>query len=233
MPEERLSEIACSKCGEINRLPSLFCRKCGAKLDYAKSERALLHSGRSFGAALAGLVRWAATIAVVAVLGLAVWPVKHGAATGTEVDARRYAMERALLEDALDRGVGRTVNIGALDLNAFLARNVRDAGNEGGFSAHFRGAGVEFGEGTGSAWMEMERGPLSLSTDCRFGTAGGKPIVIGARFGHLPLPGLLGRLFVASRKDLWRVFAAERRILQNADALELHDGVLKVRTKGR
>ena len=170
----------------------------------------------------------------VAGLALAVWPTRHAVDSGGALDARRYAMGRALLEDAMERGVERSVDIAARDLNAFLAANVRDAGGDGGFAAHFRGAGVEFGDGEGLAWMEMERGPLSLTAECRFVAAeDGKLQVAAARFGHLPLPGALGRWYVASRKDLWRVFSAERKILSAMDGAELRDGTMTVRTRGR
>jgi hypothetical protein len=228
-----METIKCGACGEENRLQALYCRKCGAKLDYGKAEKALLREGRWRAAAAFGrFLRGVLLLAVLAVLGLALWPEGRTVKAGGAVDARRYAMTRALLEDALDRGASVEMEVAARDFNAFLARNVQDAGAGGAWAAKYRGAGVAFGEGRGEAWLEMERGPLTLTCGCEFVAGDGGLRVTGAKFGHLPLPGALGRAFAGSRKDLKGVFAVEARILGNLEEAELRKGVLAVRTKG-
>lgn len=226
----RMATIRCGDCGEENRIPARYCRKCGAKLDYEKAEKAFMRSMKrrlGIGQALRRLLG----LAILVALGLALWPEQREAEAGGAVDARRYEMTRALLEDALNRGATAEMEVAARDFNAFLARNVKDAGTGGEWSAKYKSAGVTFGAGRGEAWIAVERGPLTLTSGCTFEAGEGGLRATGARFGHLPLPGELGRLFLKARKDLWRVFATEERVLANLERAELRDGVLAVRTR--
>lgn len=202
-------------------------------MDYGKSEKELLQAMKRRGGGFLGrTLRNLVALAVLAGLGLALWPERREAEAGGAVDARRYEMTRALLEDALNRGAAAEMEVAARDFNAFLARNVKDAGAGGEWSAKYAGAGVAFGEGRGEAWIAVERGPLTLTSGCTFEAGAGGLRATGARFGHLPLPGAIGQAFLKARKDLWRVFGTEARVLANLERAELREGVLSVRTKG-
>lgn len=231
----RPGEVKCGACGAVNHASRLFCGKCGERLDPAKLERALRHAGAGEGCA-ARLGRWARRLAlwaVIAGLALALWPVGREASAGTAVDARRYSMQRAMLSEALDRGAAERVEVSERDVNAFLARHVQDSGEGGSWAARYRGAGVRFGEGEGEAWIEMSRGPLRLSEEWRWSTEGGTLRVTGARFGHLPLPGALGRWYARTQRGLWETFAEERRILEAAAEVKAAGGSLAVRVEGK
>ena len=69
-PADNPMVLVCKKCGESNRLPSVHCRKCGAKLDFDKAEETLkkeAHAPRHPGRTVRSLV----LLALVAVLALA------------------------------------------------------------------------------------------------------------------------------------------------------------------
>jgi uncharacterized OB-fold protein len=35
--------IRCAKCGEMNRLPGVHCKKCGARLDFEAAEHRMMN----------------------------------------------------------------------------------------------------------------------------------------------------------------------------------------------
>ena len=230
------TEIRCEKCGTDNRLPALHCRKCGAPLDYAKSERELLASGKKGAVEIAKTVlQFGVLFLLLGIAGLILWPTRPALdRSGEEIDARRYHMKGELLIDALNRGVARTEAIAARDMNAFFARQVKDSGKGGAMAAKFCGAGVSFEDGRGMGWVEMARGPFRLSNEFHFRISEGNRIrVTGAKMGHLPLPGALGRVYTALKSNLFRPFPNEGRILRNLASAELRDGELELTTAGR
>ena len=56
-------------------------------------------------------------------------------------------------------------------------------------------------------------------------------MVTGARAGHLPLPGVLGRLYGAVRSGLLRQLRNESRILRNLDGISIDDQSVEVLVK--
>jgi hypothetical protein len=42
---ENILMMRCTQCGEMNQLPVVHCKKCGAKLDFEKAEKQMLQAG--------------------------------------------------------------------------------------------------------------------------------------------------------------------------------------------
>lgn len=232
----KAAEIRCGRCGTVNQLPALHCRKCGAPVDYGKSERELLASGKKSAGEIAALaIRFGVAFLLLAAVGLILWPTRPTLERGgEEIDARRYHLKGELLIDALNRGVARTETIAEGDMNEFFARRVKDSGEGGAMAARFQGAGVAFDEGRGMAWLEVARGPFRLSNEFHFRISEGNRIrVTGVKVGHFPLPGLAGRTYAALKSNLFRPFPNEGRILRNLAAAELHEGEMTLTTAGR
>ena len=55
-------------------------------------------------------------------------------------------------------------------------------------------------------------------------------MVTGAKAGHLPLPGLLGRLYAGSIGGVFRQMQNESRILRNLDKVAVRDGSIELVT---
>ena len=229
-----LMEIKCRKCGTTNTLPNLHCKQCGAPLDYAESERRLNASAQRR-LPLGKYMRNLLLLVVVAGLALLLWPetlVRD--ISGDRLDAKRYTMMGEILLNALNLNVQTNMVIAERDMNAFLAFQVRGANENsdgGAFSAQYRAAGVHFAEDAGTAWISMKRGPATISSEVFFSAGEGGLSVTGAKVGHLPLPGALGRLYAKTQSSLFAKFKNEGRILRNLESAQLQDGSLSLTTR--
>ena len=230
-PADNPMVLVCKKCGESNRLPSVHCRKCGAKLDFDKAEETLKkeaqaprHPGRT--------VRSLVLLALVAVLALALWPSGlDRRSTGAPIDAKRAEMKRDLLADALERGFPAAQTFTEAEINAWLARLPGMQEERGGMAAQLLDTAVEFGENRAQWLVLVKRGPFRISVVFAAKADGSELAPTGARMGHLPLPGALGRLYVRSQSRLFQPFAKEARILSHLDSLVIRDGEIELLTR--
>lgn len=225
-------EIRCGQCGETSPLTSLYCRKCGAKLDYEEAERVAVRRGRRGGAKrwrrrIGALVFWALFAALVLLL----WPAGLERETGDAMDAKRYRMKVELLLDSLDRGQPGAQDIAEREVNSWLARQLaKKSVEEGGIKE----AAVKFEAGKATGFFLAERwGFLRFSvTYTARVEEGGRLALSGLRVGHLPLPAALAERVAVGPKALSEAFAREARVLENAEAVVLEAGTLSVLTKG-
>lgn len=228
--------LVCRKCGESNRMPCVHCRKCGAKLDFESAEGELREELAKAGRRRGTVLRSVLLLAFVAVLGLSVWPLGlERRTTGAAVDAKRWEMKRALLIDALDRGLPAAQTVTEEELNAWLARVVSNAAAEdrGGMSAQLLDTAVSFGENRARWLVLVRRGPVRFSVVYEAKAEGAELELVGAKLGHLPLPGALGKLYAKTQGRLFRPFGKEARILRNLDSLVIRDGEIEVLTRAR
>ena len=79
--------------------------------------------------------------------------------------------------------------------------------------------------------MAIRRGPLTLTTQFYAKPEGSRMVVTGAKLGHLPLPGLVGRLFAGTQLGLFRQMKNESRILRNLDGASVNDGSIELLVK--
>lgn len=223
--------LVCGKCGEKNRLPCVHCRKCGAKLDFGAAEERLKDEARSGKRGASG---WRTVLLVLfaVVLGLALWPSGIGErAAGSELDAKRWEMKRALLLDALDRGLPAAQTVTEAELNAWLGKLPGMQEEKGGMAAQLLDTGVVFGENRAEWLVLVRRGVLRFSVVYEAKAQGAELVLTGAKLGHLPLPGALGRLYAKTQGRLFRPFGREARILENLDSLVIRTGEMEVLTK--
>jgi hypothetical protein len=57
--------------------------------------------------------------------------------------------------------------------------------------------------------------------------------VVGARAGHLPLPGVLGQGYALISSGVFRQMKDESRIMRNLDGVQVNAGSLSVLVAGR
>ncbi|MBR3583008.1 MAG: zinc ribbon domain-containing protein [Kiritimatiellae bacterium] len=230
-PADNPMILVCKKCGEKNRLPCVHCRKCGAKLDFDAAEATLQEAARGRGSA-GRTVRSLVLLALVAVLALALWPSGlPRRTTGAPVDAKRAEMKRDLMADALERGFPSAQTFTEAELNAWLAKLPAAQEERGGMAAQLLDTAVEFGENRAQWLVLVKRGPFRISVVFEAKADGAHLVPTGARMGHLPLPGAVGRLYIRSQGRLFRPFAKEGRILGHLESLVIRDGEIELLTR--
>ncbi len=226
--------MRCAKCGEPNKLPAVHCKRCGAKLDFEAAERNLLRSGRGFSAGgCRNGVRLALIVALLGVLLLLVWPGQMPRTTGEELDAKRYRMNCELMIDAMNRGepdILRT--IAEKEINAHLAEVVAgQPAAQGGMAPVVKDLAARFTAGQAEVFIAVRRGPFTLTGQFQARPEGSTLAVVGARAGHLPLPGALGRLYAQTVRGVFRQMGNESRILRNLESVQVRDGEIELKVR--
>ena len=80
--------------------------------------------------------------------------------------------------------------------------------------------------------MAIRRGPLTFTGTFYARARGSKLTVTGAKAGHLPLPGILGKLYAGTQSGLFRQLKNESRIVRNLDAAVVNSESIELLTKG-
>lgn len=165
------------------------------------------------------------------VLLLLIWPESMARTTGTDVDAKRYRLKTELLIDALNRNVPGRQAIAETEINAYLRELVAAQPPAHGLAARLDDAAARFSGGRATAYLAMGRGPFTFTALFYAAPQGGNLALTGAKAGHLPLPGWLGRWYAWTQRGLFRQLANEARILRNMDGMTIGDGSLELATK--
>ncbi|HPC57965.1 MAG TPA: hypothetical protein PK689_03085, partial [Kiritimatiellia bacterium] len=187
--------IRCQQCGEMNRLPVVHCKKCGAKLDFEAAEKRMLQAGAPTAAdCLRNVLRLAVALGLAAIVLLAIWPGRMTRTVGDDLDARRYRMKGELLIAALNNDMPASQVITEAEINAHF-RELVAAQPVTGKGARLEDIGVRLIGGRAEAFVSVRRGPFTLTSHFIARPKGNRLVVTGARAGHLPLPGVLGRLY--------------------------------------
>ena len=232
--EENVLMMRCTKCGEMNRLPVVHCKRCGARLDFETAEQ---HMKAASGPTVEQQIRMAAKLAVAFVLLLIVllmiWPAKMTRTTGDEMDAKRYRMKGELLVEALNRGLPASQVIEEKEINAHLQEMLAaQPAARGGLSAHLDDIGARFFPGRAEVFVAIGRGPFTFTATFYAKPKGSKLAVTGAKAGHLPLPSLLGKLYASTQSGLFRQLKNESRIVRNLDGATVSDGSIELLVQG-
>lgn len=222
--------MRCSKCGEMNRLPVVHCKKCGAKLDFKAAEQHMMMAdGWGFRFQMRNGIRLALAAVLLVVILLLIWPGQMVRTTGVDIDARRYRLKSELLIDALNRGVSDPQVIGEQEINAHLAEVVAaQPAPAGGLSPVVEDVAARFFAGRAEVFIAVRRGPFTFTGHFFAKPDGSKLVVTGAEAGHLPLPGLLGRLYTGTLGGVFRQMANEARILRNLDRVVVNNGSIEL-----
>ncbi len=232
--EENILMMRCTKCGEMNRLPVVHCKKCGARLDFETAEQ---HMKDASGPTVEQQIRMAARLAAAFVLLLIVllmiWPARMTRTTGDEMDAKRYRMKGELLVEALNRGLPASQVIEEKEINAHLSEMLAaQPAARGGLSAHLDDVGARFFPGRAEVFVAIGRGPFTFTGTFYAKPKGSKLVVTGAKAGHLPLPGFLGKLYASTQSGLFRQMKNESRIVRNLDGASVNDGSIELLIQG-
>ena len=229
--EENGLMMRCAKCGEMNRLPVVHCKRCGAKLDFEAAEKRMMNAAGRGGHRIHDFIRLMVAVALVLIILLMIWPGQMTRTTGEPIDAKRYRMKGELLIDALNRGVSGTQVIEEREINAHLAEVVaKQPAPGGGLSPVVEDVAARFFAGRAEAFIAVRRGPFTLTGHFFAEPAGSKLVVTEAKVGHLPLPGALGRFYAGTTRGMFRQMQNEARILRNRDKVAVNDGSIELVT---
>ena len=227
---DSLLMMRCAQCGEMNQLPVVHCKKCGARLDFETAEKHMIQAAAP---TLTEQLRLVSKLALAALLllivALLLWPGSMTRTTGEPLDAKRYRLKGELLIDALNRGMPASQVIAEAEINAHLRELLAaQKPTGGGFSAQLKDMGARFFPGRAEVFVAIGRGPLTFTGHFYAKTDGAKWAVTGAKAGHLPLPGMLGRLYANTQSGLFRQLKNESRIVRNLDGISVTDGAIEL-----
>ena len=228
--EENVLMMRCTKCGEMNQLPVVHCKRCGARLDFETAEKQMMEAGAP---TAQDRLRLAAKLAAAAGLALAaaliLWPGRMTRTVGDEMDARRYRMKGELLIEALNRGMPASQVIEEKEINAHLREMLAAQPRaRGGLAPSLQDMGARFFPGRAEVFVSIRRGPLTFTAHFQARPRGSGMAVTGAKAGHLPLPGFLGQLYAKTQSGLFRQLKNESRILRNLDGAVAGDGSIEL-----
>ena len=224
--------IRCQQCGEMNRLPVVHCKKCGAKLDFDSAEAQVRHSAeKTFSDHVRTGVKIGAGLAMVLLIGLTLWPARFGRTVGMPGDAERYRRNRDLLVDALNRAQPASQKFTEAEINAYFEKLVSEQPKRKGMKGRLKDMGVRIADGRAEAFVSIGRGPLTFTSVFRVEPGGEGLEVVGAKAGHLPLPGALGKAYAASQAGLLRQMRGEARVLRNMGGVSLKGDTAEILVK--
>ena len=225
--------IRCAKCGEMNRLPGVHCKKCGARLDFEAAEHRMMNMAqkpRRSSGAVAGKLGLAAILALV--IAQILWPGQMARHTGDAGDARNYRGKCARLIDALNRGLPASEIMAEVEINTHLQELLAAQPEATGFAGYLKDIGAHLTAGQAEVFVAIGRGPLTFTGHFMTRPEEGGLVVTGARAGHLPLPGLAGRLYARTQIGLFRQLTSEARIIRSLNAAEVRDGAIELLVGG-
>lgn len=231
--EENVLMMRCTQCGEMNRLPVVHCKKCGARLDFETAEKQMIEStGPTPQQKIRTAIRLAVAGVLVVIIALILWPGQMTRTYGEEIDAKRYRLKGELLIEALNRGLPASQIIEEKEVNAHFKEIVAaQPAARGGLQARVVDVGARFFPGRAEVFIAVKRGPFKLTGQFRARPQGAKLVVTGARAGHLPLPGVLGRLYAGTTTGVFRQLKNESRILRNLDGVQVNDQSIELLIK--
>jgi hypothetical protein len=230
---ENVLMMRCTHCGEMNQLPVVHCKKCGAKLDFDRAEKHMIESGEpTLQEQLRLVAKLALAVLLLLIVALLLWPGRMTRTTGEELDAKRYRLKGELLIDALNRGMPASQVIQELEINAhFREVLANQPPTNGGFSPVLEDVGARFFAGRAEVFIAVRRGPLTFTGHFYAKPKDAKLVVTGAKAGHLPLPGFLGKLYAGTVGGVFRQMNNESRIIRNLDGVSVNDGSIELLTK--
>ena len=231
--DDNVLMMRCSQCGEMNRLPVVHCKKCGARLDFESAEQKMKMVGEPNPLDQLRLaVRVGVAGLLLLFLLLMIWPSQMLRTIGDEMDAKRYVLKSELLVEALNRNLPASQVIEEKEINARLREIVAAQPARSGSAARLVDAGARFFPGRAEAFVAIGRGPLTFSTTSDPRPKGSGLVVTGAKAGHLPLPGFLGKLYAHAQSGLFRQFKNESRIIRHLDGAVADTESIELLVKG-
>ncbi len=230
---ENVLMMRCTKCGEMNQLPVVHCKRCGAKLDFETAEKHMQEASQpTLQQQLRAAARLAVMLILLVVLLLLIWPAKMTRTYGEEIDAKRYRLKGELLINALNQGLPASQVVEEKEINAFMREMLAAQPKATGFfAASLEDIGARFFPGRAEVYVAIGRGPFTFTGTFYAKVKDSELVVTGAKAGHLPLPGILGKLYANTQAGLFRQFKNESRIVRHLDGASINDGSIELLVK--
>ena len=237
-------KISCAKCGEPNELSGMFCRNCGAKLDFASMKSENFDKQRKkdktsgTGKLVFGVVNLVIFLALLAALIMMFWPTKPLAEVGSEQMGEEAKEKLIRLHEAADRDIQMDELLNEQEVNAYLAMALAGHHREGGappidvedLNIMISKSGIE-------VFMAMKIGPGTLTYLVRgmpqVGAGGFQFDVQEVTTGHLPMPGPLGDWVAGKVANVFSQMDEERFVLDNLASMNLAERRAQVQTAGQ
>lgn len=218
-------QIKCPSCGAKNKLPRVYCVSCGVHLDVeGGADKALRKAmGRGRGKPRRRIGIRLLTLAVLACVGLMLWPTALKVETGTPSDAERLEGKLNTLLSAVLKDQHEEQVLTEAEINAYLKRSMRAARQ-----IPLEKLCMKLQSQEVLLDVQVQKfGALSLSHiyHIRQG-ADGAWRVARLQAGHLPIPGFLAHLYVTKR--MWPVWQKGSpgviHLLENLSSINTGEG---------
>lgn len=232
--------ITCRRCGYHNESGHVFCSRCGYRIQLSADVPVdySWYPKPSVAARVGSVLRMLVMLAVLAGLGLLLWPVKPVGAVGSEEDAQRLEQKLQVLRAAAGAGRRAAQIVTEAEVNACMARAVAGQGEGIRSPVGLRIRGVRMGFTPGHLTVVVLANwgvlPLSYELDCapEAGPGGFRANVRLARWGHLPLPGPAATWMAERVGRVFAGMAEERALLARLDRFEVGTGRVGLVTAG-
>jgi hypothetical protein len=231
------TQVKCVRCGAGNELNRMFCSKCGARLDLS---RVLADDRSGSGRFSFGFIRTAATLLLLAAVGLMFWPLQPAGAPGSAADARAMTQALQFFQEAIQSRVVVDRVVTEAEVNGYLAEVLRqnsEALRSEGFRLGIREINVAFTREAFVVLVLANWGPVYLSYEIKAvpSVKSGRfeMVVQGARWGHLPLPGPAADWVSARVAGMFLRMEKELAVLNSLGRCDLGNGRAYVATRGK
>lgn len=228
--------VPCTKCNTINKMPRVYCLKCGARLDFDRSEQEFskLYNSKHKIWTLSFAIHFAVAVVLLVILILILLPSSFSRETGNKEDSEVYMRKRAFLEAALTREISASQVIYEKEINAYLADLVVSQPPPNSmFSWRLLDAGVRFTDNRSVVFVKTGYGPLRLTGTLYTKPVDNRFVVTSAKAGNLVLPGALGRIYASLRSGIFSQMRLEARILRHLEGVMVSDGNVDLLLEGR
>ena len=219
-------QFECPRCQQANELGRIFCVRCGAKLDFTRPKVTF-----AWGSIFATGAQLLFFLAVLTVVGLAMWPLPPAGRIGGDAETREWLAQR----DALKTGTPVTVSEAAL--NAYLATTLKLSSTNatGSWRMDLAAINVAFQVGSMTVVVVTHWGPLTITW-----TITGVPQtakghlafdVRGGSLGHLPLPSVAANWLAGHMAALAARWPADVGVLDHLFSIVLESRQIKLDTQ--
>lgn len=236
--------IECAKCGEPNELSGMFCRNCGAKLDFAavqadgfeKQRKKDKSSGA--GKKIFGFINLVIFLALVASLVLMCWPTAPLAEVGSEQLGKEAKDKLLRLHEACEDGIQMQTLVAEQEVNAYLAMVLKGHHREGGSPpVDVEDLNIMISKGGVEVFTAMKLGPASITYliegTPRVGPGGFAFDVEKVTAGHMPMPGPLGNWVAGKVANVFSELEPEKFVLDRLVEMNLAERRAQVTTPGK